>query len=285
MRLLALAMILCLLPTVQGLSLEAMAPDLPPLAIDEAAPAQVTVQLRCDAATDPIHSAPRYLAHAITTEYDGLLPSEPSRTPLPDDHCISGDQLAMTVPFSLLGDRTVPGAVPLTAIHEFQVQDEAGEAVSEVLFVEQPLTMTWYGNISIQTSSSTKMAGPQKQLTYDIHVVNHGNARTTVHWEVLGGDDLEGTVVVPAPVILDVPGTNGAAAAAQAIYSTPFQNGPNRAAEAFTIIGIPTDTMDGGMQGDPVAIELLAHTKGMYVPGPTALLPIVLALAFLARRR
>ncbi len=287
MRLLSLLIVLAFLPTTQALWISGhpseMVVDLVPDASREVA---FDVTISCDLYQDGIQPTGRFLVHELHTEHPSLVASGQTRYPLPDNQCLQSEELVVPVNFTLVGSTDVPGERPLLVEHVFVVEDAEGNHLSESYLAMQQVVMAWYGKITATTETAVQMAGPQKQISYLITVTNHGNARTAIDWEIVGERPDQGRVVLPDQMILDSANNGGATTATATVtYSTPFDNGDNRVSENFTIRAIPHSTKDAGNTAQGVELELRADTKGVYVPGPAALLPAALLLAALVRRR
>ncbi len=286
MRLLSLLIVLAFLPTAQALEIQAQPTDLVDLVPDAARDVMFDVTISCMSYEDRIQPTGRFLVHEMQTEHPRLIAFGQRAYPLEDNHCLQGNDLIVPVNFTVGGSTDVPGLRALKVEHIFFIEDAGGNRLTESFTVGQRVAMAWYGKITATTETSVQTAGPQKQIIYEITVTNHGNARTAVHWEVVGERPEQGDLVLPAPLILDSAADGDrTTATATVIYSTPFSNGPNRASENFTIRAIPVSSYDPEDRGDAVELEFQADTKGVYVPGPTALLPVTLLLAALIRRR
>ncbi len=284
MRLLAALLVFALLPAGQALSLEAQAPELMDLEPLVSHDLEMDVTIRCET-TDAVANPGRVLVHEITASDDGIVLQAAKETALPDTLCRSEQETTVTVAYGIVADRMVQGLVPHALEHTFRV--EAAGAPLEEAIVSQTIHFGWMEDFTATADERLKMAAPQKMIPYDITVTNHGNSRTMYRFEVVEAPSM-GQVVVPDQLILD-PAAMGPDARTTAVatlhYVTPFQNGPNNEEEGFTIRVIPVNVDDAAQEGEPVELSFVGRTKGVYVPGPTGLLPVALLGAALLRRR
>ncbi len=286
MRAVLLACLL-FLPAAQALAI-----DLPQgvgsviLAPDVGTTMKVKVEVNCDQVLDKASLA-HSVTHAITTPYAALSATSAGPHLLPANFCVAETSHAYDATFTLNGSMDIPGEVPLKLDHTFEIVDEAGAGLGAARQSTQIVLMAWTGNVTASVDATVKSTGPQKELQYTITVTNHGNSRTVVGWEFVGEQPKVGEVVLPIEVILEAPNTGDGEVSRSVTlsYNAPYENGANDARASFSVRPIATSTKDPSQTAPGEAIALQANTKGLYVPGPAAVLPMALLLAALVRRR
>lgn len=166
-----------------------------------------------------------------------------------------------------------------------RLQGEAGRG-SQTLhatgFSDFEPSVAFTGNLTFTTPTPQRMAGPQKQIPYAIEIVNEGNARVIVRWELVDAPGGRWNILLPDRVTVDP----GQSTTAIVTVLTPFDNGYNKGATEFQVRANPAAAEDPNLLGPTTDLILKAQVKGWYVPGPSpAVLLAGLALLGLTVRR
>lgn len=137
--------------------------------------------------------------------------------------------------------------------------------------------------LDIQLLGSSRSAGPQKQIPFEIVLNNEGDGPMLVHFELASGrPGGKWQVLLPEAQIID----GGQTGSAIVVVATDYANGFNSGAIDVTVNAVAMNPNDPE-QTRSFPVDLEAGVRGFYVPGPTPAL-LVLALGVtvaLLRRR
>lgn len=245
------------------------------------APGEVwTWDLDVEVACEPLLGSvePHAVLHVdVAAEHPGITVMGPDTFLVERSRCIGRDSITVSPSYDVVVSMHVPAETPydVVAVASMEGQDHAATrtaVVPELVFIYNATAPVTH-----------KMAGPQKQITYEIHLSSRSNGPIKVSFE-LGDRAGEGLVVLPAALILGGPGDAHREATAELVYATPYQNGNNRERENFTVAVVPESAKEAGIQGERRVMTFSAETRGLYVPGlPLAL--VVGGLLALAKKR
>ncbi|MES2155707.1 MAG: hypothetical protein V4510_11280 [bacterium] len=196
--------------------------------------------------------------------------------------------------FHIQATSDAPGETPVTCT--FTAYVDAWGPNNDVPKTDPPSTgstpviATYHGLVGATVPVTIDEAGPQKTINYAIHLVNLGNARTFVNFNVVDLHSADGwNPVAPSQTSLESKNQGGTQTTADAnfLISTPYKNGWNNKESTFQLKIQPQSTKNPQLIGNEITVNILARVRGIYVPGPDPMLMVgaILGTALLARLR
>lgn len=290
LRLLALVALLALAPAAAAqssgsLELVVKPPTVPikPEVESPAFTAEVTAACQAvlarvspSAPQEPVPVTLQFVAEA------GVVITGEAAIPLDPQACVAGVSTTVsgTAVLHIAIPRTAPGLQALAIIAEARMADAGPTAPLELANVPFTVTADYYSMNQLKMAHKLQPCKPGGHASYDVEVVNLGNARTQYTFEVGSKPGGKWDIEVPATLAVDR-GTS------ENVTFRVACTGMNSEG-AFQVIVRPAAVDDAGKQGDPLSANLLARSRGVLpIPGPMA--PLVafalLGIATLARRR
>lgn len=172
------------------------------------------------------------------------------------------------VTFMVAAGQEAPGETSITCVVHAEAEPVNGQIsgakAAPALF---SITVRYMGLVASNVPVTVGEAGPQEQVSFAIDLVNLGNARTTLDFEVVGGNASGGwNPVAPTQVLLESAAQGGAETKTTVhfVVHTPYREGWNNEEATFQLRITPISTLSPDQQGDAIVVNFLARVRGCY---------------------
>ncbi len=217
---------------------------------------------------------------------NGLLVEGPSSFTMDGTECLFVDEIMAQITLEISAAPGAPGleGLELTIDAHLASTDVPAPPPSQLheATIDLHAIVEYVGDFTVEVIDKHVKTEPQESADYTLHLTNHGNTDNRIAFGLMDEDGIR--IVLPPEVILAPAGKEGSTSQVVASYVAPFENGPNDHTAAFRIVATSHYALDHELVGQRHEIDLSAHTKGFYVPGPELGL-LGMALLALARRR
>lgn len=192
------------------------------------------------------------------------------------------DSVDITSTFILSISQAAPGETDILCTFKAKVSAVVGTQIPETDEATATLLVKakFLGLLTANVGATIQEGGPQKEIRYEIDLTNLGNALTNVNFALKTETAAGWSPVPPTPIIMQSQQQGGTEFTKKVnfLIQTPHKNGWNNDETTFQLEITPSSTKDPDLKGNPIAVNVLARVRGIYVPGPE---PILMIGAFL----
>lgn len=183
---------------------------------------------------------------------------------VPVEPCVQGEpELNAEVPLEVQVSHEAPGERPLRVDLTLEASTgaatgpEGDEGRAATAFV---VVADYLGVLRAHAPTTIKHAGPGKEISFPVELVNFGNSYTAVSFSVQDGEVPEGwQVVLPSPVILARSGADMAQDVTLRVATPRSQLGSQDV--TFQLVATPISTQDMEKRGAAVTVNVLAGMR------------------------
>ncbi|MES2155710.1 MAG: hypothetical protein V4510_11295 [bacterium] len=127
--------------------------------------------------------------------------------------------------------------------------------------------VAYHGLIDVTAPVTVAQAGPQKTISYAIHVTNLGNSRTFVEFRVVDSHVADGwNAVAPREIVLESKNQGGTTTSSMVdfVVATPYHEGSNVGQQIFQLTVSAQSTKDPALVGNERTVNVLAMVRDCY---------------------
>lgn len=195
---------------------------------------------------------------------------------VPLDNTGQKTSYTITSTFILSISQAAPGETDILCTFKGKVSAVVGTQIPETDEASANLLVKarYLGLLSASVGTTIQEGGPQKEIRYEIELTNLGNALTNVNFALKTTAPAGWSPVPPTPIIMQSQQQGGTEFNTKVAFliQTPHKNGWNNDETTFQLEITPSSTKDPTLQGNPIAVNVLARVRGIYVPGPEPIL-------------